>query len=310
MKRLLGNLISLAILGAVVYVYRAPLTAGWDRLYSNFFPCAKPITYSIGSFDTRFGISKETFLKAIADAEAPWEAAAGKQLFTYAPNGKMPVNLIYDYRQEATEKMRALGLTVSDDRASYDALTARYAVMKSAFQQKEAAYNAAVADIDRRTAAYNAEVSQWNKRKGAPADVYTRLEQESASLKADVDALHATQAELEKLRDNINALVTVINQVANNINVTADEFNKIGKTQGEEFTEGLYTSDRSGQRIDIYEFSDRQKLTRVLTHELGHALSLDHVDDPKAVMYRLNQGSTNKLAPSDIAELKAQCHIK
>ena len=291
MRRFFGNLILFAVVGAGFYFYRGSIIDGWGALYARYFSCARPIGYSIGSFDTRFGISKERFLKAINDA-------------------RMKINLVFDYRQEATNKMRAIGLIVADDQASYDTLTAKYRMLKREFEVQQASYSTLVAGIEKRSAAHNEEVAEWNRKKGAPRDVYTRLNEETDSLKRGVERIRDIEGDLRKLQGDINALVTVINQVANNINVSADEFNRIGKSQGEEFTEGLYTSDQTGQRIDIYQFNELAKLTRVLAHEFGHALSLEHLDDPKAIMYRLNQGANTSLTASDISALKKHCGIE
>jgi predicted Zn-dependent protease len=48
----------------------------------------------------------------------------------------------------------------------------------------------------------------------------------------------------------------------------------------------------------------------VLAHELGHALGLDHNEDSKAIMYRLNNGINEKLTNTDLVALKALCGIK
>lgn len=48
---------------------------------------------------------------------------------------------------------------------------------------------------------------------------------------------------------------------------------------------------------------------RVLAHELGHALGLDHVDDKEAIMYQLNQGDNLTLSEADIKALKTKCGI-
>ena len=53
--------------------------------------------------------------------------------------------------------------------------------------------------------------------------------------------------------------------------------------------------------------SNRNRLIRLLAHELGHSLGLHHSDNPEAIMYRLIQSDSLELAPDDIAMIKARC---
>ena len=79
MRKFLCNLILLAVVGAGFYLYRDSILDGWGALYARYFPCTRPIGYSIGSYDARFGISKETFLEVVNDAEVIWEVEVGKE---------------------------------------------------------------------------------------------------------------------------------------------------------------------------------------------------------------------------------------
>jgi hypothetical protein len=309
-KKFLGIIIGIAIIGALLYAYQGPLQTLLMRLEGIYLPCEKPITYAIGSFDQKFGISKDSFLGALQDAEAAWEKPIARELFVEDPEGNLKINLIYDYRQEATEKLQKLGLTVGDNKASYDTLNAKYIALKAAYALDKAAFEAKAADFGARQDAYEKEVKSWNVRHGAPQDVYDRLSGEGEALKVRAAELNQLQDRLNEDVDTINALVTVLNRLVATLNLNVSKFNTVGETLGGEFEEGTYQSGPGGQAINIYQFEGREKLVRVLAHELGHALGLAHADDQNAIMYRLNNGINGTLTATDLAALKDLCGIR
>ena len=136
------------------------------------------------------------------------------------------------------------------------------------------------------------------------------MESEREYLNLEIDTLNKIEVSLKAEVDNLNALIVAINQLATLLNIDVKKFNTIGGSFSGEFIEGVYKSGPEGEEIDIYQFDNRTKLLRVLAHELGHALGLPHVDDSKAIMYRLNNGINEKLTSTDIVLLEKLCGIK
>jgi hypothetical protein len=313
-KGLLKNIFALAIFGVVGYFLYTNFGGVWQSTYSKYFPCKTEIVYNIGTFDAQFGLSKEDFLEYMLEAEKIWEKPAGRELFRYdqaaESSGVVQVNLVYDYRQEATVKIGKLGLVVSDTRASYDSLRTRYSALEEKYVAAKSIYQTKVDNFKQRQSAYAEKVDYWNSQGGAPANEYKKLNAESDALEKELVAIRAMEKNINTQAEDINALVTVINDLARTLNINVDALNTIGATRGEEFTEGEYKEAGTNKEIYIYEFSTKDKLVRVLAHELGHALGLDHVEDTEAIMYYLNQNKNGALTAADLEALQTLCKLK
>jgi hypothetical protein len=281
MRRIV-DIVILIILVFVGYSYRSQIQRGFLILGEQtgiIAPCSRPLSYSLGAFDERFGISKEAFIKNLSDAETIWETAADRNLFEYKEKGTLIVHLIYDERQASTQKLSSLEGTLNTAQSRYNSLKADYDRLKSQINSEKA-------ELD-------AMVRSFESRKKRTAE--------------EADAIRQKQAEINRDIDTLNSMVAKLNASAKEVNATVETYNDVSTSAGEAFDEGEYIYDQTGERINIYQYSDGIKLDRVLAHEFGHALDLGHVGNNQSIMYYLNSGSNFELTQEDIGELIRVC---
>jgi len=273
--------------------------------------CVEPITYNIGTFDRKFGISYRTFLSALVEAEAIWEKPIGKELFVYEPeSGELAVNLIYDYRQETTGTLSGLENIVAKDELAYQAMRAKYINLKTEYGGAKSVYDTRIEVFDERNAAYQKQVESWNRGKRTSREQFNQLEVERVELEKEMAELKIFETQLNEMVREINKLVESLNRLIKSLNLNVEAYNTIGVLRGETFVGGIYHSAEGVREINVYEFGNRDKLVRVLAHEFGHALGMEHVDARNAMMYKLNEGDARVLSESDLAALKALCGIE
>jgi hypothetical protein len=102
----------------------------------------------------------------------------------------------------------------------------------------------------------------------------------------------------------INEKIDRYNELVRYINTKITELNSTAK---KEFTEGNYNG--LTNTITVFQYSTPVKLERMLTHEFGHALGIDHLSNENAIMYYLNSSNSLTLSSDDTQALKAVCKI-
>lgn len=295
-------------IGFQTIVFLLVLIALFLFLSHTSSPCKEPLTYRIGTVDDRFGISREEFSQLVGRAASVWAAPLSRELFREEPEGKIVINLVYDYRQEASDKLKRLNYAISNTRDSYQELKVRFETLKDEFERKKQGLEEELNDYNEQVRAFNEENEAGRRQGGVTEEVYQHLQREKENLNRIQDHLQVQQEELKETADTLNSMVIVINEIAMEHNLETVTYREEGSKLGTEFSKGHYARKGLKESITIYQFDGEKSLIRVLVHELGHALGLGHNDYPYAIMHRLvPDGASCDLTPVDIAALKARC---
>lgn len=271
----------------------------------NVSPCTSPMTYKIGTFDSRFNISKDEFLRITKNAVTVWSKETNGPLFTHDPRGSLTINLIYDERQASTENIGYLALEIENTKQSADAMLAIHEKEKEQYIRDSEDFTKNATSLQERFASYESRVKEYNAKGGATKPEYDAMMLELAGLKKESASLEEKQKELLTRMEEINARVKRYNELVAYVNTLIRRSNALGSRT---FTEGRFTP--STNTIDIYQYADETKLERVLIHEFGHVLGIGHVKNVQSIMYSFNSGTSTSLSLEDKKALKGVCSLQ
>lgn len=267
-------------------------------------PCDTPIHYKIGAVDSRFGMSTEEVRTAVERAEKVWELPLTTELFVYDEKDGLPINFVFDARQEESNEEEELRDDLTTKEGVNESVAEQYSTLVKEFNTLRAQYESRATAYEKELTAYNTEVSDWNNRGGAPEDVRAGLESRASALKKEQEDLQTFAKRLNSITDEINRIGARGNSIIAEYNSAAQQYND-HISHVDEFAQGDYT----GSAINVYEFDSQGELTIVLAHELGHALSLNHVEGESSVMYHRvdTQDLMKGITPEDRAEYARVC---
>ncbi len=249
-------------------------------------------------------MGKEDFLPQVLEAEKLWEKSANRDLFTYTESEGIPVNLVFDERQErANEEAEYRDVLESKEDMS-DSVKDNYESLLKEYESLKKKYESRVSTYEAKLATYNREVSMWNEKGGAPQNIFKELEETKRELAREVDSLNTLSKQLNVIVQQMNTLGARGNSLISDYNEVVEEYND-RFSEGGEFTQGDYQA----QVINIYQFDSIDELIIVLAHEFGHALGIGHVTEETSIMYHLMEKQTLAIgvANEDVAALTLAC---
>ncbi len=280
-------------------------------------PCSTPIVFTLGTFDPSFGITKSQFIDDVNKAADVWQKPLGRSLFIYdlststLGTDDLKINLIYDYRQQATNALSNVGSSIDAETKTYNSLKQKYATLTASYATQKATLTSLEDLFKAAQNTYNSEVDYWNTHGGASPSERATLDAEKNNLTAQASVISQDISAINQLVATINSTSAIINQYVTVLNSQSRQYNAISSSTGDQFEEGQYVSDATGERIDIFQYTNTTKLVRLLAHEIGHSLGLGHVTTTQqAIMYPVNQANNLTATPDDIAALKKICGIK
>ena len=271
-------------------------------------PCSAPFEYAVGSVDPQFNLSVANFLVEAQAAEKIWEVQSGKNLFEYNPNAEFKINLIFDSRQLASNEADKLAEGLAQLEVAQGKISTQYDSLSASYIKTLEKYNADVAKYEKQLKAYNKDVEDWNASDKTSQSEFDALQETKKDLADFYQKLQKEQKEINALAGKTNKLVAQEKKVISQYNADVSTYKeKYGGAQ--EFEKGVY----EGTEINIYQFKQLADLRMTLVHELGHALGVGHVENPKSIMYYLmgDQDMQNPIfSVEDMEALKMACKFK
>jgi len=273
--------------------------------------CEETITWRFGFVDSRFDIDKDSLKTIVQHVSGLWSGAAGYSVIAYDPEGEVELNFYYTDQQQYTDDEQELSDRIARLRQRYYSQNVIYQRQENLFERKERLFN-------EKQTEYNADVVVYNQTLNRIQTTGVRTRELDEQLKRLKREIEFQELELEILRNELHEQEQELQNLSEELNLRADAVNELVYQYQKRFSswrtfyQGVYLNVAGERKINIYQFDDADRLTLLLAHEFGHALGIDHVGNPKSVMYYLTdrQDSRNlKLSEEDIRAFQLRCNL-
>ena len=246
-----------------------------DRLTHPF---DQRIRYRIAEVDPCFKLSVEQVEAISQQATQVWKDGTGKDYFVYDPNAQLTIHLIYDERQYESEQRREHLSRLETNQQQWLNKKKQLDQIEQEVLQNKQILDQKQLQLDQQIQYYNQErqLAQRSPSSSVNAEYFQQRQQH---LQQNVEQLQQEIGQYNQKISQLNQQIDELNALDQQLNASVKQYKQ--RFQPHLFHKGLF----NGKQILIYEFESEDDLRLTLAHELGHALGLQHTDDPHALMH-------------------------
>lgn len=270
-----------------------------DRIAS---PLNTRLRYRIAEVDPRFKLSIEQVKTISQQATQIWKDGTGQDYFVYDPHAQLAIHLVYDERQMESEQRR-------EHLSQLESNQQHWVEKKQQLDQIEQEILRSKQLLDLKQQQLNLQIQHYNQEQQnarqhpssfANSDYF---QQRQRDLEQNVQTLQQEIAQYNQRIMQLNQQVDELNALDQQLNASVSQYKQRFKPHL--FHKGLF----NGKQILIYEFESADDLRLTIAHEFGHALGLQHADDPQALMHPIMRDQDTahfRLTQADLSLLLAR----
>ncbi|MCH7297389.1 matrixin family metalloprotease [Acinetobacter higginsii] len=270
-----------------------------DRIAS---PLDTRLRYRIAEVDPRFKLSIEQVKTISQQATQIWKDGTGQDYFVYDPHAQLAIHLIYDERQMESEQRREHLSQLESNQQHWVEKKQQLDQIEQEILRSKQLLDLKQQQLNQQIQHYNQE--QQNARQHPSSFANPEyFQQRQRDLEQNVQTLQQEIAQYNQRIMQLNQQVDELNALDQQLNTSVSQYKQRFKPHL--FHKGLF----NGKQILIYEFESTDDLRLTIAHEFGHALGLQHADDPQALMHPIMKDQDTahfRLTQADLSLLLAR----